>query len=284
METLPPVDIFPRIPEELKELDQWVLWTYENDTKVPKNPRTGGNSGVNWANTWGSYEDTVFRGAERNLGIGFVLTPEDPYTVIDLDHCWRKGQPLDERTRTILDLLSGYTEASPSLTGLHIWIRSEIPVNRRTSGIEVYSFGRWMTCTGRANPQAPTVIPDRTAELQELIGVFFPDKEYTLESQRQPVPLEDKVIWGRLFNSRNGATFTALFNGDVSVTHNDHSRGVIFLANMLAMMLDGDAPRMKQLLYQTGLVNDKWEERRGNRTWLDHQVEDAILWARGKKK
>lgn len=276
------MDLFPRIPPELKALPQWVLWTYENDTKVPKNPATLGNAGVNWRNTWSSYDVALRQGSSRNLGIGFVLTPSDPYVCVDLDKCVRKGQ-VGERTRGILDLLKGYVELSPSLNGLHLWIRSEKPLNRRTEGLEVYSSSRFITMTGRANPNAPKVIPDRTNELLELARRYFPENPHSSYTP-QEVPVEDEEIWRRLFNSKNGATFQSLFNGDISVTHNDHSRAVIFLANMLAMMTGGDAARIKSLLYQTGLRSDKWDHKRGNRTWLDLQIEDAIQWSRGRKK
>lgn len=279
METLQNEDLFPRIPEELKELDQWVVWQYENDTKVPKNPSTIRNAGVNWSNTWSSYDHAVEVGQKHNLGIGFVLTPDDPYTCIDLDHCWKKGEPLDDQTRYILDLLQGYTEASPSLTGLHVWIKSEEAVNRRTSGIEIYSYGRWLTMTGRANPQTPQIIPDRTQELQELIARFFTQTPLKPNPRASNEVLDDdREIWNRLFNSRNGHIFSALFNGDLSVTRNDHSRGVIFLANMFAMMTNGDRARMERLLRQTALQNEKWDSKRGDKRWIDLEIESALKW------
>jgi hypothetical protein len=53
---------------------------------------------------------------------------------------------------------------------------------------------------------------------------------------------------------------------------------VILLANQLARLTDLDAARVKRLLYQTGLVRPKWEERRGQRIWLDHQILNAIRY------
>lgn len=273
------------VPQELKDLTQWVNWAYEGETKVPKNSRTGGNAAVNYPNTWNTYEAAVERGSKYNLGIGFVLTEADPYTIIDLDDCWGRGGFKNEQAQEIAAVFHGaYIELSPSMTGLHIVLKSELAVNRRTQGIEVYSSGRWITFSGRANPNAPQIIPDRTEELQWLMSQFFPQEApKTVHNPSEVLP-DDAAIWDRLFNSPNGATFQALFNGDVSVTRNDHSRGVIFLANMLAMMTDGDASRMERLLRQTGLANEKWDSKRGNISWLDHQIRDAILWASGRKK
>ncbi|HYD92134.1 MAG TPA: hypothetical protein VEA37_11690, partial [Flavobacterium sp.] len=129
----PTFDPFPRIPPELKELTQFVNWRYENETKIPVNSKTGGNAMVNQPNTWNTYESAVSRGAKYNLGIGLVLTESDPYTIIDLDKCWGRGGFKDERAAEIAGMFHGtYMELSPSLSGLHIVFKNELPVNRRT--------------------------------------------------------------------------------------------------------------------------------------------------------
>jgi putative DNA primase/helicase len=78
---------FERVPEELKAFDQWVNWRMDEGRKVPVNPRTLGNAGVRWPTTWSSYERARDIAAHHHLGMGFVLTGEDPYTVVDLDKC-----------------------------------------------------------------------------------------------------------------------------------------------------------------------------------------------------
>ena len=279
MEAEPTPDFFPLFPEEIKENPRFVCWTYQDDTKVPINIHTGGNAGVNYPNTWAPYEQVVEYGAKRGLGIAYVLTPLDDFTVVDLDKVKQNPIALE-----VISMLSpSYVERSPSLTGFHIWLRNQSPVNRRMPGLEIYSSNRYMTITGRANPNGPKTLSDRTEELQEVIRRFFPQEAPKAVYERSEPPVEDREVWTRLFNSRNGATFQALFNGDVSVTRNDHSRGVLFLANMLAMMTDGDAARMERLLRQTGLGEGKWDSKRGNRRWIDLMIDDAINYARGKK-
>ena len=46
---------YTRIPEELQELTQWVNWRSEDGRKVPMNPRTLRNAGVNWPRTWADF-------------------------------------------------------------------------------------------------------------------------------------------------------------------------------------------------------------------------------------
>jgi putative DNA primase/helicase len=276
-----PVLRHERVPEELKVYEQWVNWRMDTERKVPVNPATLGNAGVQWPNTWASFEKAREIATHHHLGIGFVLTSGDPYTCVDLDHCVDEHREVSEATRSILSLLSGYVELSPSGTGLHTWIKNEVPVNRRTIGIEVYSSKRWMSVTGRHNPHIQPVIPERTAELAELIRLHFPGEDR--EVHNLPVELGDEDIWQRLFRSQNGAFFESLYRGDISVCYNDHSRGVILLCNILSDMTDLDAARIKRLLYQTNLVRPKWEERRGNTTWIDHQILNAIRYVARRK-
>lgn len=284
----PRLDPFPRIPEDLKEYDQWLLWTYEDDRKVPKNPHTQGNAAVNQPSTWTTYEDAVYEGQRRNLGLGFVLTEDDPFTCIDFDKCIR-GKEINPQVLEMVQFLGGYVELSPSMTGLHVWIRSELLVSRKTEGVEVYSYGRYLTMTGRANPRALNFIPDRTGELEAFMQMYFPPERKQAKPEQfrsTERPLEDEAIWQILFHSKNEHFFKALYNGDLSVVHGeDHSRAVLMLANTLAALTGGDHAKMKRMLYQTGLVNDKWQEpRRGFGTWLDMQIEDAINYVRLKGK
>lgn len=276
-ETEPNIETpYSRVPPELKEYDQWVNWSPD---KTPLNPHSLRAASVTDPSSWSSFEEAVATGRP----VGFVLTPDDPYTVVDLDHVVdpRRRYQVTEEAQAILRLLNGYAELSPSRTGLHIWCRNELPFSRRTKGIEAYSSGRYMTVTGLANPRAPQEIPDRTNELQELLRRYF--KPNIPSPEQQAVPIDDEEIWRRLFGSKSGHIFTALFNGDTSVCYNDHSRAVIFLANQLARMTNLDAGRMKRLLYQTRLVNEKWQTRRGDSTWIDYQILEAIRYVAGRK-
>ncbi len=276
---------YERMPRELVDRPQWVAWRQEEKYKVPVNPATLGNAGVTWPNTWAPFAQAVETAARHNLGLGFVLTSEDPYTCVDLDNCVGKGGSVSMQTRAILDLLAGWVELSPSGRGLHIWVKSEEPVNRRTQGIEVYSSGRWITVTGRSNPRAIQEIPERTAELAELVRRYFPEEEEERAFTPPPaLPSDDEAIWSRLFASQHGSFFRALYAGDTSVCHGDHSRAVIMLANQLALMTEGDAAAIKRLLYQTGLVQAKWTQRRGSVTWIDHQIQDAIAYISRRRR
>lgn len=136
--------------------------------------------------------------------------------------------------------------------------------------------------TGRHNPRRMSEIPERTAELQELVRLHFPQEQKS--GSNLPAELGDEDVWQQLFRSQNGAFFESLYRGDMSVAYNDHSRATILLANHLARVTDLDAARIKRLLYQTKLVRSKWEERRGNSTWIDQQILNAIRYVASQRR
>jgi hypothetical protein len=165
------------IPQEIKELRQWVSWKFEKrdgkPIKVPYNP-AGGPASCSDPATWGSFEEALH--ANGGL-VGFQL--QAPYVVIDLDKC------RDPETRTISPLatalmrkLDSYTEVSPSGTGIHIWVRGKLPIGRRrTDGFEIYDSSRFMTVTGDVVVPKQT-IPDRSAELLEVYREAFQGKDH----------------------------------------------------------------------------------------------------------
>ena len=152
------------------------------------------------------------------------------------------------------------------------------PISRRTKELEIYSYGRWMSVTGRSNPASTLEIPNRTEEVGQFYAKFMPKIERPGFTPSQPVPMSDMEIWGQLFSSERGEVYIRIFDGDLSACRNDHSLAVILLANQLACLTDYDAERMKHLLYESQLVRDKWQEMRGDVTWIDHQIQDAIAY------
>ena len=116
----------PRAIDELKKYPQWVVYRVRvNGSKLEKRLEIADGSGRQASSTnskhWCSYEEA--RAAcdddPRLAGIAFVLTKNDPFVVIDLDHCVVDGSP-NRRAREIVERMASYTEVSPSGTGLHI--------------------------------------------------------------------------------------------------------------------------------------------------------------------
>ena len=146
------------IPQELKNLPQWVGWKFEQRgerlTKTPKNPRTGGNADTTKPDTWASIQAALISMEKYGFdGIGFVFSESDPFTGIDLDKCLdpETGE-LELWARRWVDIFQSYTEITPSGTGLHIIVKGRKPEgfeHCKKGRVEVYDRNRFFTMTGQ---------------------------------------------------------------------------------------------------------------------------------------
>lgn len=197
------------VPAELRELRQWVA---SGADKVPLNPRTGQKADVTDPATWGSFDEAVRSGYKH---VGFVLTEQDPYCIIDLD-C-KPGQPyppeVEQLHQFLLQNSPTYTERSTSGLGFHIVCRGTVPagINDRSAQLEVYSSRRYMVFTGNVVRQAP--ISDMQAELDRLFAQHRPAPSADLcESDREV--LSDRDLVDMAMRAANAAKFDALCRGD----------------------------------------------------------------------
>ena len=146
------------IPDELKVLRQWVGWRLEprngRNAKVPyQASRPDLLAKVDDPKTWAPF-DVAMKAYSDGLfdGIGFVFSSEDPYCGIDLDNCVSPGTgEITNEASKIIEQLNGYTELSPSKTGVHIIVRASLAdlKRRRIGGVEFYDSRRYFTMTGR---------------------------------------------------------------------------------------------------------------------------------------
>ena len=141
------------IPAEMKTYRSWVVWLRAGTKKLPYTPGEDRQAKTNDMRTWRGFEEAVeaYESSSRYDGIGFVLSSGDPYAGIDLDRC-RDPQTgeLEGWAKKIVRDLDGYAEASPSGTGVHVFVKAKAENNTREGSIEVYSSGQFLTVTGRS--------------------------------------------------------------------------------------------------------------------------------------
>jgi putative DNA primase/helicase len=160
---------YESIPADLKRLDRWVVWQYEErngkQTKPPYVPvqEKKRHALVNVPSTWGTYDQAKKAQESGGFdGIGFVLG--EGIFGIDFDHA------TDEMVKEALSLGS-YTEWSPSGHGVHVIGRSGLRLSGRKKGsVELYMEGRYFTVTGAAVAGSPPDIRDIPDAL--LTGFF----------------------------------------------------------------------------------------------------------------
>jgi len=291
---LRPTVSLENLPQELLSYNQWVCWRYvprgedRKPDKQPVNPHTLGNAGVHWANTWSSVEHAYSVYQEHGLsGIGFVLTRDDPFVGVDVDHCVENGQ-CTPYAQEIVQYLQSYTESSPSGTGLRILVAAPAYTeNRRTPDMEIYSHSRFLTLTGHHVEGTQTTIT--TVSNEQITTLVSEDvSEVPVPSaQRDEKPLpavSDTQLWQRIFeHDRYGTQHLQRFRGDTSPDGNDHSLSVLRLLNTLARWTGGDTAKMRSMMLLSPLANEKWFSKRGKQDWLDYQIANAIAYTRGKK-
>lgn len=211
---------FALIPAELQALPQWVVWIYvkqaagKKPTKVPLQPN-GLNASVTDPTTWCTFEEAcdVFELGGGD-GIGFVFSPEDPYTGIDLDGTNDPGQLGFQRA--IFESVPGYAEHSPSGDGLHIIARANLRgPGKRRGAVEMYSQARFFTMTGKVFRNDPIV--DAQAAVDRFyfeLGGTDPSAPAAPTGPAQQLPsIEDQQLYERARNAANGPRFQALWEG-----------------------------------------------------------------------
>lgn len=165
---------------------------------------------------YASYVQQVKHGIR---GIGFVLTPEDPYVAVDIDSCVQE-QEIEAQAARIIEELKSYTEISPSGHGIRILIANpEFHDNARTAAIEACSHSRYVTVT---------------------IASLLPPSEQASKppphaKRPEQFPVGDTELWERIFaHDKYGQQHLQRFYGDTTLDQGDHSFTVIRLLNCLA--------------------------------------------------
>jgi hypothetical protein len=149
---------FNKIPEELKQLKQWVLWRSimkigeKKPSKIPYQI-SGIEAKTNNPDTWNSFESVInkYSNNGKNFsGIGFVFTDNDPYIGIDFDNCVDEDRNIQEDVKFWISKFSSYTEYSQSGKGIHIICKGVNPGHRKQKGIvEIYENVRYFAWTGK---------------------------------------------------------------------------------------------------------------------------------------
>ena len=140
------------IPQELRELNQWAFSDISLKppfNKIPKNCKTRKAAKSNDRTTWSSFADFVALGANPNYRIGFMLSAQDSYCVIDLDVKEDTPEKQIKYFEAVVARFNSYTERSTSGRGFHIWLKdAHNEPGVRCGHEELYTQERYIICTG----------------------------------------------------------------------------------------------------------------------------------------
>ncbi|WP_245516568.1 AAA family ATPase [Methylobacterium segetis] len=183
---IPPFAGLPDLPalRELQGRPKWVAWDYTWNEKrqvwdkPPICARDGRAGSTTNAETWSPYDAAAAYSTQRKLaGVGYVLSPEDEESGIDLDDCRDpETGTLQAWAQVAVDFGETYAEVSPSGCGLRFFVRGLVDGRKIDAAqVEIYTGGRYLTVTGRHVPGTPTEIrpaPRLVAYLQERADQF----------------------------------------------------------------------------------------------------------------
>lgn len=271
--------------------------------KIPVNPHTRVPfpKGANWQQDPSCMTD--FATAASNLrpgyGVGFLITPKDPFFFLDIDGCLNPdGQSWSPLALQLVNALPGAAvEVSSSGRGLHIIGKhSGLPDfsnKNETYGLEFYTQWRFIALTGAgANGSAHA---DMTAQLGPVLAAYFKPgvKLANVSWSDGPVPewngpTDDDALIEKMLSSNGAAqafggksNLQALWECDADILgrlYPDHARPFdgsladAALAQHLAYWTGNDCERIMTLMLRSGLVRDKWER-------VDDYLEPTILRA-----
>lgn len=304
---------YTNIPANLRDSGKFCLWRREErdgkPTKVPYSP-LGGKASSNKEHTFSDFRkaaSTLNRRADKYDGLGIGLFGD--LVGIDIDHCVDEDGCLSPLAQDIVERLGSYAEFSPSGEGVHILCRApELNFDKDlyylknpNNHVEVYAAGytnRYLTLTGDAlNAEE---VNERGAEVEELLEKYMRRDQSPAEMKKytSPAPdereqtdaslLDDDDVLVRMLNPQNAdhEKTSLLWNGDWSDSYDSQSNADQALCNKLAFYTQKDAAQMDRLFRQSGLMRDKWDERRGGFTYGELTIHRAIqdctdVWSPG---
>lgn len=235
------------IPNELTVLSQWIV---RRDDKIPLNPRTGQRAASDDPTTWSDYGTAVAAcNANPGVGLGFMLTANDPYCVVDLDDPNKEpGKFTAEQIANIIrnqteifTNFDSYSEVSPN-NGLHIWVRGNLESGAKLTKqcVEIYSSGRYMTVTGNVYKNGG--IQNRQMLVDELYTAIRAAQGQhggaVTAIESQPQTREDKAVYAAAASAVNGQKFTTLYDGEWRGHYASQSEADFALIDIIAFYSD----------------------------------------------
>jgi hypothetical protein len=282
------------LPEALRDIPHWMGTRFERrkDGKTDKRPyRVVSGLPVIKADktnpeNWATYSEALAAYERGDVdAIGFVLTANDPYFVMDLDGVIdRDTGEIHAAAGEVIHALNSYTEISCSGTGVHVVGHGAKPeyagCRSNTLGfdVEIYDSARFVVMTGRRMTDAlgPR---DRQDELLSLCRKLWPKREM-LYSRRPthpaPVGLEDQELLERARRSRTGAKFHGLYDLGETAGYASASEADFSLVNALIFWTAGDRDRIMRLFESSALYRGKDKHRDYVRRTVDNALRSYV--------
>lgn len=279
--------MFEKVAKELQRDGKFCYWKYEDRgrKKLDKVPyRLNGTLGdPSDIQAFSDFEDIVQGFSNRYSGIGMGVFGR--FAAVDIDDCLHDGK-LSDLAQDVVDTLDTYTEVSPSGHGVRLigfvdnfdYDKNRYYINNRKTGLEVYVPGctnRFLTITGSVLRDVP--VRECAKELKAVLEKYMVRPVHA-KKKRTVVPgsyLSDESVLAKAAAAKNGAAFTALWNGG-DPDGKSPSEGDMALAMHLAFWCGGGREQMDRLFRQSGRMRPKWDRAQSGSTYGAITLDKAV--------
>src|SRR5215203_241407 len=258
------------VPEEIQQLDQWVMWKKEyrdeKPTKVLYQTNRRRAASIR-ASSWTTFDETVDALGQDDFfnGVGFGFRREDPYCVGDID------KATEEEARPWIERFDSYTERSPSGEGFHIICKAKVPKGTNRDEGELYSSGRFFTMTGDVVRDKPIrEAQDAADEFYAFLRRHESEPSEAEERSATTPPMTDAEVVRLAENAKNGHDFSIVYRGGGSFK-SDSERD-LSLASRLAFWTQDEA-QIERIMRGSGCAREKWDK---HRTYLQDTIRKAL--------
>jgi putative DNA primase/helicase len=249
-------------------------------TKIPFDAKSGAPGSSTNPETWASFQValTACQNGNGYNGIGIALD-NSGLIGVDLDHC-RNAETGEIEPWALKEVkgLNSYTEVSPGLEGLRIFLYGKIknPGNKK-GPIECYDSGRFLTVTGQHLEGTPKTIEHRQSEFDQFHAEVFGVKEKKAELQPLIISNFDEAeIIQRASNAKNGEEFRRLHAGDWSGYPSQSEADLAFCCH-LSFWSGRDPAKMERIFKASGLYREKTDQHYADgSTYLSRTITKAI--------
>ena len=264
------------IPEQLRNLPQWVCWGAPGKPrKMPYNPRTGYPAKAGQPDTWADFATAMQAvSSGRYEGVGFEF--HNGIVGVDFDHCIQDGK-LDPWVATWVEILNSYTEVSPSGTGLHVICIGKLPgPSVKRPEAEMYDSARYFTMTG--NAYTP-VRPVRAAQdaLELLYEELHAKQNKTAQKASEGLSAQSGISDCMQTGLARDPVLAALYRGDRP--NGNESADDMALLNKLAYWCNRDPDAMQAAFFASGHYqskDDAHKKKAQRRDYLPRSIEKAV--------
>lgn len=271
------------LPDEIKKLNQFVIWKNYKNGKVVFNPYTGWFGSTNEEMCWCDLNTALIaKDTFKADGIGIVLSKG--LMGIDINNIYDENNNLLPFAKSLIDDLNSYTEYSPSKKGVHILVYANQPTERSKFGknIRWFSNDHFFALTGipfektkkeisQAQPIIDRYYSKFMQDRQNGYAEIYPEDKWNFSITNMPLISNIKLT---------GLTTNKNEKNDYGFNDED----LMIELRMKEESIDYYYPTKTDLKnYQDLLVNGKFDEFRGlwrikNNLWSSHYENEISSW------